>query len=91
VSRPIHCLLIHQAFAGPGEPGGTRHFEIGRLLAGAGHRFTVIAGSVSYLTGEMVNEDVEEERVTVVREWRGGDRGFSEERERWNVGEKVLR
>lgn len=48
----MHILLIHQAFAALNEPGGTRHHEIARYLAQAGHRVTVIASPVSYLTGD---------------------------------------
>jgi glycosyltransferase involved in cell wall biosynthesis len=48
----MHILLVHQAFAALDEPGGTRHHELARLLAGRGHRVTVIASPVSYLTGE---------------------------------------
>jgi glycosyltransferase involved in cell wall biosynthesis len=48
----MHVLLIHQVFAGPDDPGGTRHYEIGRQLVAQGHRFTVIASAVNYLTGE---------------------------------------
>jgi glycosyltransferase involved in cell wall biosynthesis len=47
----MHILLIHQAFTALDEPGGTRHHEFARLLAGRGHRLTVIASPVSYLTG----------------------------------------
>ncbi|MBL6965838.1 MAG: glycosyltransferase family 4 protein [Anaerolineales bacterium] len=47
----MHILLIHQAFAALNEPGGTRHHEIARYLAQAGHHVTVIASPVSYLTG----------------------------------------
>ncbi len=47
----MHILLIHQAFAAIDEPGGTRHHEIARKLVEAGHRVTVIASPVSYLTG----------------------------------------
>jgi glycosyltransferase involved in cell wall biosynthesis len=47
----LHVLLIHQAFAALDEPGGTRHHELARYLAGKGHRVTVIASPVSYLTG----------------------------------------
>ena len=47
----MHILLIHQAFAAIDEPGGTRHHELARFLAGKGHRVTVIASPVSYLTG----------------------------------------
>src|SRR3972149_2095050 len=48
----MHILLIHQAFAALDEPGGTRHHELARFLAAKGHRVTVIASPVSYLTGK---------------------------------------
>ena len=48
----MHILIIHQAFASLQEPGGTRHYELARLLAARGHRVTVIASPVSYITGE---------------------------------------
>ena len=48
----MHILLIHQAFAAIDEPGGTRHHEIARYLGESGHRVTVIASPVSYLTGK---------------------------------------
>jgi glycosyltransferase involved in cell wall biosynthesis len=48
----MHILLIHQAFTTMKEPGGTRHYELSRYLADRGHRVTVLAGQVSYLTGE---------------------------------------
>jgi len=47
----MHILIIHQAFASLHEPGGTRHHEFARLLASRGHKVTVIASPVSYLTG----------------------------------------
>lgn len=47
----MHVLLIHQAFAAIDEPGGTRHHEMARLIAQAGHQVTVLAGGVSYMTG----------------------------------------
>ena len=47
----MHILLIHQAFAALNEPGGTRHHELARHLASCGHRVTVIASPISYLTG----------------------------------------
>src|SRR5512143_3444385 len=49
----MHILIIHQAFASLQEPGGTRHYEFARLLAARGHRVTVIASPVSYITGEV--------------------------------------
>lgn len=47
----MHILLIHQAFAALHEPGGTRHHELARYLVAQGHRVTIIASPVSYLTG----------------------------------------
>jgi len=47
----MHILLIHQAFAALDEPGGTRHHELSRYLTTRGHRVTIIASPVSYLTG----------------------------------------
>ncbi len=47
----MHTLLIHQAFASPDSAGGTRHFELASRAAAQGHRFTVVASDVSYLTG----------------------------------------
>lgn len=52
----MHILLIHQAFAAVDEPGGTRHHEMARYLAGEGHRVTVIASPISYLTGKASQE-----------------------------------
>jgi len=47
----MHILIIHQAFASLDEPGGTRHYEFARLLTERGHKVTVIASPVSYITG----------------------------------------
>jgi glycosyltransferase involved in cell wall biosynthesis len=69
----MHILLIHQAFVAIDEPGGTRHHELSRYLAERGHRVTVIASTVSYLTGKAeASERVEEDvpgggKVTVLR------------------------
>ena len=49
----MHILLLHQAFAALDEPGGTRHFELARLLAERGYKVTIVASPVSYLTGEV--------------------------------------
>lgn len=48
----MHILLIHQAFTEIDQPGGTRHAEFADHLAAQGHRVTIIASSVSYLTGK---------------------------------------
>ena len=49
----MHILIVHQAFASLDEPGGTRHYEFARLLVAHGHRVTVIASPVSYITGNV--------------------------------------
>lgn len=64
----MHILLIHQAFAALDEAGGTRHHEMARYLVQKGHRVTVIASPVSYLTGtssHRQNEVIED--VTILR------------------------
>lgn len=64
----MHILLIHQAFAALDEPGGTRHHELARFLVSRGHRVTVIASPVSYLTGdETRTEQVVEDGLVVLR------------------------
>jgi glycosyltransferase involved in cell wall biosynthesis len=70
----MHILLIHQAFATIDEPGGTRHHELARFLAERGHRVTVIASPVSYLTGDSAhsyNSDTAsvnfEQNITILR------------------------
>jgi glycosyltransferase involved in cell wall biosynthesis len=67
----MHILLIHQAFVALDEPGGTRHHELARCLAARGHQVTVIASTVSYLTGKAdaastSSEEVDGGRVTVL-------------------------
>ncbi|MEK6222552.1 MAG: glycosyltransferase family 4 protein [Chloroflexota bacterium] len=47
----MHILLIHQAFAALDEPGGTRHHELATHLTRHGHKVTIIASPISYLTG----------------------------------------
>jgi len=67
----MHILLIHQAFAAINEPGGTRHHELALFLANQGHRVTIIASPISYLTGsaESVEEQhaVQHESVQIIR------------------------
>lgn len=63
----MHILLIHQAFTALDEPGGTRHHEFARLLTGRGHRVTVIASPVSYLTGQPSSAPVRDEEEGEIR------------------------
>ena len=53
----MHVLLIHQGFATPNEPGGTRHFELARGAVEQGHQFTVIASDISYITGQSTGDE----------------------------------
>ncbi|MEE4356582.1 MAG: glycosyltransferase family 4 protein [Desulfococcaceae bacterium] len=53
----MHILLIHQAFVSPKEPGGTRHYELARHLIKKGHKVTIIASNLSYLTGKRTASD----------------------------------
>lgn len=63
----MHILLIHQAFAALGEPGGTRHHEMARYLAARGHKVTILASQISYLTGDQpTSERVEIDDAGVV-------------------------
>ncbi|MHB8112877.1 MAG: glycosyltransferase WbuB, partial [Bellilinea sp.] len=54
----MHILLIHQAFAALDEAGGTRHHEMARFLVAQGHKVTIIASPVSYLTGGARREKI---------------------------------
>ena len=51
----MHVLLIHQVFVTPDRGGGTRHYEFARMLVARGHRVTVIASDVDYLTGRKIS------------------------------------
>jgi lipopolysaccharide/colanic/teichoic acid biosynthesis glycosyltransferase len=48
----MHLLIVHQNFVDHQHPGGTRHFELARHLVQRGHRCTIVAGSVDFLTGQ---------------------------------------
>ncbi len=64
----MHILLIHQAFASLDEAGGTRHYELARVLTSSGHRVTVITGTVSYLSGRAERSpSVEQEDGLTIR------------------------
>ena len=56
-----HILLVHQAFVSPHQAGGTRHYEFARLLVPEGqYRFTIIASTLSYLTGQQAQPEDDE-------------------------------
>src|SRR5947207_12152966 len=70
-ARPIHALLLHQAYAGTNEAGGTRHYELGSRMVQKGHRFTVIASKISYLTGAATDAEAEQGGPEVKRVFGG--------------------
>jgi glycosyltransferase involved in cell wall biosynthesis len=47
-----HLLLIAEVFITPSQPGGLRHYEFAQHLLHNGHSVTVVAGNVSYQTGQ---------------------------------------
>lgn len=68
----MHVLLIHQAFATINEPGGTRHHELALYLADCGHRVTIIASPISYLTGkytDRIHSSSNHNRIRIIRPW----------------------
>lgn len=58
----MKTLLINQAFVSPGEPGHTRHYELGRYLQERGHDLIIVASSLNYQTGQRT---VEKNRLVV--------------------------
>ena len=48
----MHIVVIHQYYLMPGRSGGSRFNEFARLWTEAGHRVSVIAGTLDYTTGE---------------------------------------
>jgi glycosyltransferase involved in cell wall biosynthesis len=67
--KSLHVLLIHQAFAGPNDAGGTRHFELGKRLVAMGHQLTVVTSGFNYLSGKktLPEEDTGGIRILRVR------------------------
>ncbi|HKR30818.1 MAG TPA: glycosyltransferase family 4 protein [Terriglobales bacterium] len=52
----MRILLIHQAFCGPNDPGGTRHYEIAKELVAEGHEVTIVTSRYNYLSGGLKAE-----------------------------------
>jgi len=50
----MRILLIHQIFVAHKEVGGTRHFELAKILKRKGIDFTIVASDLNYLTGSRV-------------------------------------
>jgi len=52
----MRLLLIHQYFAGPTEPGGTRHYELAAHLVQQGHDCSIVASTLNFASGQRVVE-----------------------------------
>lgn len=63
----IHVLLIHQAFVPSNGAGGTRHYELAKYCVKRKCRFTVVAGSISYLTGERTKQNDDERGIQITQ------------------------
>ena len=71
----MHILLVHQYFLGKKDAGGSRWNQFAKYWARAGHRITVLAGTVHYATGikqpeykgKFVVREQEEENIKVFR------------------------
>lgn len=50
----MRVLLVHQWFAAPTEPGGTRHYELTSQLARRGHECVIVASNLNYTTGKRI-------------------------------------
>jgi len=71
----VHCLLIHQVFVGPEDVGGSRHYELGCLLAKKGHSFSVVTSNIDYITGKTRSQGLPDDpecphdRIQVFQAW----------------------
>lgn len=63
----MKILLIHQAFVSLDEAGGTRHYEFARHCVEHGHRFTIVASDLSYLTGKKAAKTTNSDTVQALQ------------------------
>jgi glycosyltransferase involved in cell wall biosynthesis len=63
----MNVLLIHPYYLPPGAAGSVRWNQMTRHMASQGHRLTVLAGTVDYLTGEPYAPILTEESEPGVR------------------------
>jgi glycosyltransferase involved in cell wall biosynthesis len=52
----MHILVVHQYFLSENDAGGSRWNQFAKYWARAGHRITVLAGTVHYATGKKQRE-----------------------------------
>jgi len=68
----MNVLLIHQVYAAPDEPGGTRHHELASHCVEDGLTFTIVASDVNYKTGRKIDAAKPNDStagITVIRAW----------------------
>ncbi|MGB4645851.1 MAG: hypothetical protein WBH76_08215, partial [Dictyoglomaceae bacterium] len=66
----MHILLIHEIFVTPDEGGGTRHYELAKYLVQMGHKVTVIASDVDYLSGQKkLKRRESKDGINIVYSW----------------------
>ena len=71
----MHILVVHQYFLGKKDAGGSRWNQFAKYWAQAGHKITILAGTVHYATGRKLPEykgrcivrEQEQENVQVLR------------------------
>jgi len=71
----MHILIVHQYFLGKNDAGGSRWNQFAKYWSQAGHKITVLAGTVHYTTGKkrpeykgkLVVREQETENVEVLR------------------------
>jgi glycosyltransferase involved in cell wall biosynthesis len=49
----VNILLIHQYYLEKDDPGGSRFNEMTKIWVGMGHKVTVVAGMLNYVTGNV--------------------------------------
>lgn len=52
----MHILVVHQYYLGKNDAGGSRWNQLAKYWAQAGHKITVLAGTVHYATGKKRSE-----------------------------------
>jgi glycosyltransferase involved in cell wall biosynthesis len=71
----MHILVVHQYFLGKDDAGGSRWNQFSKYWSQAGHKITVVAGTVHYATGKKLPQykgnfiftEYDSERIVVKR------------------------
>ena len=96
----MHILLIHQAFAGPNDPGGTRHYELAsgldeetltELRARYGHRRRRFGARVRAERDGVEERLASGRRATVLELLQAERRAVISLRDKGMIGDHVMR